>query len=284
MNLKFLILIFNAEIPQISKNLSNKKLRRQVHSIVRILGKFREMLVEPIAKNDNLWLNVVDKGFCTPPMSKLGDLEIGCSMEELVIEVADNKDRFASISINGKSASELCTDIKRILSEQFGVNTAIDPADFDSDRAINIDINDSPGFLAQFTNFRDLLKDFWKRILPSDGVKAQICLWPHSFDNAFKWFSGRRIDDADEFMGIGVSNGAEMYELPYVYLTLSPPLRKTNTLVIPEGAYLHDTDWTGLVLPYEAIMEKKDIESQSAFINNFFDESFAGIKRGFSKR
>jgi hypothetical protein len=38
------------------------------------------------------------------------------------------------------------------------------------------------------------------------------------------------------------------------------------------------------VLPYEAVLEKKDTGTQAALINNFFEESFAGIKRGFSKR
>jgi Family of unknown function (DUF5996) len=261
-----------------------RKARRQIHSIAKILGRFREMLVEPIAKNDNLWLSIVDKGFCTPPMSRLNDLEIGCSLEELVVEIGDNKDRFASISIKGKSASELSSGIKNILNDKFSIDAHVDTAGFDSTKAFNIEIKASKEFLIQFTNFTELLKEFWKQIAMNDGVKTQICLWPHNFDNAFKWFSGRKIDDNDEFMGIGFSNGDEMYELPYAYLTLSPPLRKTNTLVIPEGAYLHDSDWTGLVLPYEAIMEKKDIESQSALINNFFDESFAGIKKGFLKR
>lgn len=261
-----------------------RKARRQIHSIAKIIGKFREVLVEPIAKNDNIWLSIVDKGFCTPPMNKLNELEIGCSLDELVIEMADNKSKYASVKIGEKSASELCSWIRVTLKEKFGISADVDPAGFDSVKPINIDVRNSQEFLVQFTNFSQLLKDFWKRIPVNDGVKAQICLWPHNFDNAFKWFSGRKIDDADEFMGIGVSNGDEMYELPYVYLTLSPPLRKTNTLVIPEGAYLHDTDWTGLVLPYEAILEKKNIDSRTALVNNFFDETFAGIKKGFSKR
>lgn len=129
-----------------------------------------------------------------------------------------------------------------------------------------------------------LLNDFRKRIPAGDGVKAQICLWPHHFDNAFKWFSGKKIDDVYEQMGIGVSNGDEMYELPYIYMTIYPELRKMNTLEIPEGAHLHDTGWQGLILTYDAITEKKTAEEQRASVNNFLDVGFKGIKRGFSKR
>jgi len=258
------------------------KTRRQVHSVAKFIGKFRETLVDAIAKNDNLWLSVVDKGICTPPMQEYNELEIGFNAETLIIEITNNKNKYSSISINGKTARILCDELKSILNNQFGVPVILDPGGFDSTKEINIEEMSAQNFLVQFANFASLLKDFWKSI--NEGVKSQICLWPDHFDNSFKWFSGRKIDDCDEQMGIGVSNGDEMYELPYVYLSHWPALRKTNTLVIPEGAYLHDAEWTGLILPYEAIMERMDIESQQTLVTGFLNESFAGIKRGFSKR
>jgi hypothetical protein len=261
-----------------------KKTRRQIHSAAKVIGRFREALVKPIAKNDNIWLSIVDKGFCTPPMSMLKELEIGCNLESLIIEVADNTGKYSSITLNGKSQAGAANEIKSILSKEFDINADV-PADiFNSEIVLDIDMQSAKDFLGQFVNFSELLRDFWKRIAPYDGVKSQICLWPHNFDNAFKWFSGKKIDDEDEFMGIGVSNGDEFYELPYVYMTFYPPLRKTNTLVIPDGAYLHDEGWTGLMLPYEAVAGKKDEGSQKQLIDNFFDEGFAGVKRGFSKR
>lgn len=258
------------------------KTRKQVHMVAKFIGKFRETLVDAIAKNDNLWLSVVDKGFCTPPMQEYNDLEIGFSAETLIIEVANDKNKYASISVNGKTEWTLCSELKSMLNSQFGAPVILDPDGFDSNKEINIEEKNAQDFLAQLTNLASLVKDFWKSL--NEGVKSQICLWPHYFDNSFKWFSGRKIDDGDEQMGIGFSCGDETYELPYAYLSLWPALRKTNTLVIPEGAYLHDAKWTGLMLPYEAIIEKKDIESQSAFVTGFLNESFAGIKRGFSKR
>ncbi len=258
------------------------KTRKQIHSIAKFIGKFRETLVDAIAKNDNLWLNIVDKGFCTPPMQEYNDLEIGFNAETLIIEAANNRNKYASISINGKTAKLLCEELKSILNNQFGVPVILDPGGFDSAAEIKIDNKQAEDFLVMFTNFAALLKDFWKSI--NEGVKSQICLWPHNFDNSFKWFSGRKIDDGDEQMGIGFSCGDETYELPYAYLSLWPALRKTNTLVIPEGAYLHDTEWTGLLLPYEAITERNDFESQSALVTGFLKDSFDGIKRGFSKR
>jgi len=257
------------------------KSREQIHSVAIVIGKFREKLVKPIAKNDNLFLKVA-QGLCTPPMNDLNELEIGCNIEKQIVEVANNKGKYASVAIKGVSQRELSVELVSVLNTEFEVNTVIDSNGFDSSKTINIQEQDAKDFLIQFTNYAKLLSDFWKRI--NTGVKTQICLWPHHFDNSFKWFSGRKIEDEDEQMGIGVSNGDETYELPYIYVTFWPPLRKTNTLQIPEGAILHDSDWTGMVLPYEEVMEKKNIDEQKQLIDSFFDVSFASIQRGFTKR
>ena len=262
------------------------KTRRQMHLLARILGSYREALVEPIAKNDNLWLSAAEQGFGTPPMEKYSELEIGCNLDEFIIEIDNDKGGYTSCAITGKSAVDLCGEITGILSGEFGITAGVDAEKFKDAGAftgvLTVEAAEARSFLGQFTGFAELLTGFHKKI--SEGTKTGVCLWPHHFDNAFKWFSGRRIDDADEQMGIGVSNGDEMYELPYVYMTIYPELRKMNTLEIPEGAHLHDTGWQGLILPYEAVLEKRGPESQSTLINNFLDESFAGIKRGFSKR
>ena len=260
------------------------KTRRRIHGIAELIGRFREVLVQPIAKNDNLWLSVVNKGFCTPPMNNLNELEIGFNAEILCVEITDNRSKYVSIAVTGKTLSELCAEMIEVLKNDFGVSVTLSADEFNNERKIEIDEKNAQDFLGQFVKFSELLKAFHKSISFSDGVKTQICLWPHHFDNAFKWFSGKKIDETDEFMGIGVSNGDEMYELPYIYMTIYPELRKMNTLELPEGAHLHDTGWQGLLLTYEAIAEKKTAEEQEAIINNFFDVGFKGIKRGFSKR
>jgi hypothetical protein len=244
------------------------KTRRRVHSIAELIGRFREVLVQPIAKSDNLWLSAVSKGFCTPPINNLNELEIGFNLEILCVEIANNTDKYLSISVTGKSLNELCAEMLEALKNDFGVDANLNAEEFNSERKIEIEETVAQEFLLQFVNFSDLLTSFHKKIAFNDGVKTQVCLWPHHFDNAFKWFSGKKIDEIDEFMGIGVSNGDEMYELPYIYMTVYPELRKMNTLELPEGAHMHDSGWQGLILPYEAIMEKKSHEEQEDLVNN----------------
>ncbi|MEO8512332.1 MAG: DUF5996 family protein [Ignavibacteria bacterium] len=260
------------------------KTRRRIHSVAELIGRFREVLVQPIAKSDNLWLSIVTKGFCTPPINNLNELEIGFNQEILCVEIANNQNKYVSIAVTGKSLNELCVKVLEALKSDFGVEVNLSADEFDTQRKIEIGEPEAQEFLLQFVNFSELLRSFHKKIPFNDGVKTQICLWPHHFDNAFKWFSGKKIDEIDEFMGIGVSNGDEMYERPYIYMTIYPELRKMNTLEVPEGAHLHDTEWQGMILTYEAIIEKKSAEEQEEIINNFFDIGFKGNKRGFSKR
>ena len=159
---------------------------------------------------------------------------------------------------------------------------SLDFANITSTAVFSIPEKDSADFLVELYNFHRLLKEFHSRI--REGVKTQVCLWPHHFDNAFIWYSGKKVNDSEEQMGIGVSNGDEMYELPYIYMTFWPPLRTTNRLEIIDGAILHDSDWTGLILPYESIQSKTGIESQKKLIEDFFNTSFSSVKIGFSKR
>lgn len=257
------------------------KTRRQFHVIAEIIGKCREMLVKPIAKNDNLWLTVTDGGFGTPPIELYNELEIGCNPRELIVEVANNKNKYDSVVIAGKTPKEISEELLGVLKD-YGVNETIDLSKFGSPNPIDINEIDAAEFHSQLVNYNELIKNFHKGI-PS-GVKTQVCLWPHHFDNSFKWFSGRKIDDQDEQMGIGISNGDDIYELPYIYINFWPSLRKTNTLEIAPGAILYDQEWTGLVLPYDEINEKKTIDAQKKVIDEFFEISFRSVARAFTKR
>lgn len=264
------------------KESSFVKTREVFHTVAKIIGKFRKTFVKPIAKNDNLYLTVVEQGFCTPLITKYDELEIGCNPEKMIIEIGNASGKYTSFPLNGKTLLAVCEELSSVLKNEFNVNDVIDSSVLDSVDEINIDKQSAKDFLIQLVNFHTLLGSFKKRI--TSGVSSQICLWPHHFDNAFKWFSGKKIDETDEFLGIGVSNGDETYSLPYIYITFYPPLRKTNTLNIPEGAVLHDFGWTGIVLPYESVSELKTIDKQSELINNYFEGSFAVVERAFTKR
>src|SRR5437870_4883576 len=105
------------------------KMREQFHTIAGIIGKCRETLVKPIAENDNLWLSVTDGGFGTTPIVEFNELEIGCNPEKRIIEIANNKNKYDSLVIEGKTPKEISNELLALLKE-FGVNTDIDLTNF----------------------------------------------------------------------------------------------------------------------------------------------------------
>jgi len=254
--------------------------REQFHTIAKIIGKVKETLVTPLAKNDNLWLTVADKGFAMPEAEALNNLQITCDIEAMKLEIS-SQGREEYIELQGKAPVEIINNLKIILN-LFGVLKSFDFSNITATEDISIEKKNSSDFLVQLTNLHRLLKEFHSRI--RDGVKTQVCLWPHHFDNAFIWYSGKKVNEQDEQMGIGVSNGDEMYPLPYIYITFWPPLRSTNKLEIIDEAILHDSDWIGLILPYEAIQNKTGIDAQKKLVEDFFNTSFSSVKIGFSKR
>ena len=188
--------------PQLT-NISFINTREQFHHIAKLIGKVRETLVNPIAKNDNLWLSVVDKGFCTPSIAEFNELEIGCNIETMKIEVANLKD-YKAIELNGKTIAEIGEELVGVLKD-FNISNDIDLSKICSSQVFSVQNDVAHNFLTQLFNYHWLLKEFHSRI--RDGVKTQICLWPHHFDNAFIWYSGKKVNEQDEQVGIGVSNG-----------------------------------------------------------------------------
>jgi hypothetical protein len=104
------------DFPQFNESIF-VKIRKQLHLIAQLIGKVRETFVKPIAKNDNLWLSVVDKGFCTPPIVEFNELEVGCNLETLKIEAANNKSQYDTIEINGKTIEDLGNDLINKLND-----------------------------------------------------------------------------------------------------------------------------------------------------------------------
>ena len=130
------------------------KTRRKIHSVAKVIGKFRESLVKPISKNDNLWLKAGEKGFSTPVIEEYSELEIGCNLETLKIEVANSKD-YDMIGLMGKTQKVLCDELKSILNK-FGLTPEVDDSNFDSTKAFDVSEKNAGDFLLQFTNFNEL--------------------------------------------------------------------------------------------------------------------------------
>ncbi|MFN2135409.1 MAG: DUF5996 family protein [Candidatus Promineifilaceae bacterium] len=93
-----------------------------------------------------------------------------------------------------------------------------------------------------------------------------VQFWPHHFDLAVLWFSGRKVPGqdpdnpayADEQMNFGFSTGDDGIPEPYFYATAYPTPEGWTASALPAGAYWHSEGWTGAVLPYAHLVEAEN--------------------------
>ncbi len=119
---------------------------------------------------------------------------------------------------------------------------------------------------------RDAIARYWRALVQVDTVykafkgaqrqeTTSVQLFPHHFDLAVSWFSGRLVPDqdpndeewSDEQMTFGFVTGDEGIEEPYFYATAYPEPEGFVGSQLPEEAYWNPTGFSGAVLPYAAL-------------------------------
>jgi hypothetical protein len=92
---------------------------------------------------------------------------------------------------------------------------------------------------------------------------SPIQVFPHHFDLAMNWFSGRLVpgvdpldeERADEHMNFGFATGDESIDDAYFYATAYPQPDGFTDLALPGGAFWHTEGWAGAILPYAALLD-----------------------------
>jgi hypothetical protein len=117
------------------------------------------------------------------------------------------------------------------------------------------------------------VRHYWQAASQIDAIFKQfkgelrqetspVQLWPHHFDLAVVWFSGRLVpgvdpaeeENADEQMNFGFSTGDEGLPEPYFYITAYPLPDGLLDTPLPADASWHTSGFTGAVLKYESLV------------------------------
>ncbi len=106
------------------------------------------------------------------------------------------------------------------------------------------------------------------------GETGPIQLWPHHFDLAMLWFSGRNVpgvdphdrENADEQMNFGFSTGDTTIPDGYFYVTAYPTPDGFVGSMLSEGAYWNPTGFKGAIMPYAELV---GVENGNARLLNF---------------
>jgi hypothetical protein len=114
------------------------------------------------------------------------------------------------------------------------------------------------------------------------GSTGPVNFWPHHFDLAVSWFSGRHVpgvDPADdesaaEQVTLGFSTGDESIAGPYCYATAYPLPEGLVGAMLPSPARWNTAGFTGGVLGYSSALETGEPEGAiGAFFRTFLAEA-----------
>jgi hypothetical protein len=97
------------------------------------------------------------------------------------------------------------------------------------------------------------------------GVTSPVQLWPHHFDLAVTWMTGRVVagkeeapaEERDEQVGMGFSTGDEGDPDPYLYAVALPWPDGVESELLPVGGW-HSSGWRGAVLPWTEVAASPD--------------------------
>lgn len=245
--------------------------RDLLQGYAKVAGRIRRLHTPTYKHWWHVCLYVTSTGLTTTPMAtgdqdddRSFELLLDCIGHQMVI-TSSHGDWF-EIDFDGQSPADLCQEVIEALSDMDIRLAAGDPGlgcvEFGEESAI-YDATAVEDFWQALSQIDLVFKQFKAGLREESGP---VVLWPHHFDLALLWFSGRLVPDqdpanpeyADEQMNFGFSTGDEGIPEPYFYATAYPWPEGLEKTALPARAYWHTEGWQGAVLPYQRLMEADD--------------------------
>ena len=233
--------------------------RDTIAGYAQLTGKIRRALTPHQKHWWHVSLRTAATGLTTTPMpagSKTLELLLDFTDHQLHITTSHGERR--QIPVHGQSAGAFKDETLAVLSE-LGVEPQIDHSLFPDEGAAAYDRAAVARFWQALSQVDTVFKTFRHGFR---GESSPVQLWPHHFDLAVVWFSGRLVPDqdpadpeyADEQMNFGFVPGDGGIPEPYFYITAYPATEGLTNTALPEGAYWQTEGWTGAVLPYRKLV------------------------------
>ncbi|MCI0397101.1 MAG: DUF5996 family protein [Chloroflexi bacterium] len=238
-----------------------KATRDTIQSYAQVVGKVRRAMTPHQKHWSHISLRAATTGLTTTPMWG-GD----CTFELLLdfvghqLVLTTSHGEWFEIDFDGQSAREFGEEVLDALDE-VGVQPALDLNQFGDKRpAGDYDAEAVETFWQALSQVDQVFKQFKGELREETGP---VQLWPHHFDLAVLWFSGRLVpgvdpadeEKADEQMNFGFSTGDEGIPNPYFYATAYPWPDGLEQTPLPAGATWHLTGWKGGLLMYDELVQ-----------------------------
>lgn len=232
--------------------------RDTITTYAQIVGKVRRAMMP---KQKHWWhisLRIGATGLTTTPIPANGFVyEITLDFIHHRLLIQTNKGDEREFPLVGQSAANFCT---KLIDELGALNITpdIDHTLFQDETLGTYDETAVSTMWQVFTQIDAAFKSFKGSIR---GETSPVQLWPHHFDMAMLWITGRLVDGqdpeneeyADEQVNFGFSTGDSIIPDAYFYATAYPTPDDLVKRPLPDPAYWYTQGFTGAILMYEAV-------------------------------
>jgi hypothetical protein len=229
----------------------------------RCLGSIRRALVDPARHWSHVSLTVGTRGPTTGPLKTAGDrFELRLDIRNAQVVLDSESGRAWAGHLPGTPFEEILDRVQGWISRTGGES----PLDVDrpeSEAGTGYDQAAAERYWSALSRIEAVFAAF------AGGLRGETHgpqLWPHHFDLAVLWLSGRQVpgedpedeEAADESMNFGFSTGDEGIPNPYFYVTAYPQPESFETTQLPPGAKWHTQGWSGARLDYAELISTED--------------------------
>jgi hypothetical protein len=194
------------------------------------------------------------------PDGTIYELEFDLTRHLLRVKTSTGEVR--EIALHGQSVKQFKEQTLAALAD-LGIFPDYDAEEFNDDTPGVYDKTAVSLFWEVLIEIDTALKEFRYSFLEET---SPVQFWPHHFDLAMVWFSGRSVPGQDpenpeyahEQMNFGFSTGDGGIPEPYFYATAYPVPQGWMGSDLPQGAYWHTQGWNGALLPYQKIVEAQN--------------------------
>jgi hypothetical protein len=229
----------------------------------QLLGKVRQAFTPPHKHWFHVSLIISAIGPTTTPIpvgSKTFEMTLDLTAHKLIIAVSSGQ-RWET-PLTGQSAAQFRDETLQAL-QVMGIEPDFDRSLFDDDTPGQYRSTAITHYWQALSQIDALFRKFRGELREETGP---VQLWPHHFDLAMLWFSGRQVPGqdpenegyADEQMNFGFLPGDESIPEPYFYATAYPTPAGLIDTQLPGDSYWLTGDFTGAILPYQSLMHAND--------------------------
>jgi hypothetical protein len=246
-----------------------EKTRDTIQRYCQLIGAIRESLTPRMKHWCHINLRPDVRGFATPPISVRNKPGINAFkivldlMAHRLLVLTDGAHRWES-GLAAQSMSGMRDELLAALN-LMSIQPQIDPGKFDGADKLDYDKGFAEKYWIAIRRIANVFESFKAGLRQETST---VNLWPHHFDMAFVWFSGRLVpgadaadaEYADEQMNFGFSTGDEDIREPYFYISAYPMPDGLRNSAMPDGATWYEDSWKGARMNYAELVESKKPE------------------------